>query len=586
MAAESAPNQLYYSQAAIDRFADNEFAIRQGILDRTAAAAAPRLERTITNLQGSPVSKQIITSPMFGAWQDRLIQARALIDTSDEANDEIKRRAFYIGNYQAAALHATRQKAKTSLWSHNGHIMIPEVGRVVLGGQADGFMHVYIDDGLTFDADAGEVHIAADQLAEPSEHWQPLRHIGPPDFRVALNDIDPNRDIFRYPVAERLSDKEHNRWHSVFCDAWDFLKTHDPYTAQLIRHTLTTIVPAPPEPLTHGKSMAAGAAFGVIGINEHSDPERLATHLIYGTRKHLAIALKNDRPDMFPAEGDPRTTTPVYPPSQEGHRVVMHLQEDAFLNIGLARFFAHALTAAQPELLEYAQLSFARWFVESQQNMDGLRAAHAANHSEELLTALEQELAALAPQYEHIPDSLKQLVATNVLDRATSWRLHNITPDARAVRYLREAWLREEPCPAIVVSGTLSQSIEAYTHLGQRTRYVLKESGIKGHREGDPPHIGAPTAGDIAFASGNIREARNYFTAAIRMQPQDPESWAGLALTFEHEASIAAQTLRRYPELAAAVYAAIGNPDIAPEAVAAWLADCTVTTAIDRNGRL
>jgi HEXXH motif-containing protein len=587
MGVESTAEQLYYSPEAIGRFANLEEVTRRRQLGHLRAVQLPGVAAAEEFIQanGDPV----IMGPLFGAWLDRTIQAQYLAQ-NEENDGETLRRVFYIGNYAAAAALATGQEKETMALLHHGHIMIPEVGRIAVAGRNDSFARIHIGDDITVVTDEKTIHIARADLAEPTPNWEPLRYIGPPDFRVALNDIDPNREIFRYPAADRLDDAEYNRWHAAFTGAWDFIQGHDPAAAAIVRASLTTIVPAPTEPLTHGKSMAAGAAFGVIGINEHRDPQRLASHIIYGTRKHIAIALRGELPGMYLPENHPLATKPVYPPSREGHGIAPHLLDDSFIDTGLAKFFAEVAATAHPSLQEYAQLSFARWFVGSEQNLRSLRASgYITPGNAGVAAALEREVAAMASRYEHVPEHIKQAITTSVLDRAGSWRLHNITPDTGAVQYLRDTWLRGEQCPPLSVRGELSSSIEAYTHIGQRTRYVLKESSIKDPQlfaallqgEHDPQRFGEPTPGDIAFASGNVRAAREYFAAAIQSRPSDPEAWAGFALTFEHDSSAAARVLLHVPELAAALYTAIGDSTISPEAVAAWATQGRVTTKID-----
>jgi|GEM_PF-3372019 len=588
MSIESNPEALYYSPGAVDRFAALEKTTRLRQLNHTRAIALPGVAAAAEFIQAS--GEQAVMTPLFGAWFDRLLAAQDFPETAANT-PEIVRRVFYIGNYALTGAFLAGQEREAWVQRHQGHIMVPEIGRVALAGPEDIFVHARVDDdGIHFISEDETVHIERDSVTEQTPNWQPLRYIGPPDFRVALNDIDPNRQIFRYPAADRLSDEEHAQWHTTFCDAWDFIQEHDPEAARIVRASLTTIVPAPGEPLTHGKSMAAGAAFGVIGINERRDPERLASHIIFGTRKHLAMALRGERPDIYAPDDDPLTTKPVYPPSREGHGIAPHLLDDSFINIGLARFFSGVAATAGPDIQEYAQLSFARWFVESQQNMRGLRdSGYVTNGNAAVVAALQNELADLADHYNRTPERLKRVIATNVFDRHISWRLHNITPHPQAVHYLRDVWLRGEPCPPLAVPGELSPSIAAYTHSGQRTRYVLKESSIKEpalfaallQGNHDPQRFGEPTPGDIAFASGDIREARTYFTAAVYQNARNPEAWAGFALTFEHDTSAAAAALRHAPELVAAVFAAIGDAGVQPEHVARWVANCRTVTAID-----
>ncbi|HVI69425.1 MAG TPA: hypothetical protein VM581_03110, partial [Magnetospirillaceae bacterium] len=382
--------------------------------------------------------------------------------------------------------------------------------------------------------------------------------------------------------SPRLTDAEYRQWATTFADAWSFLQDHDPHLANIVRAHLTTIVPAPSEPLTHSKTMAAGASLGVIGFNENRDPTRLLSQIAFGIRKDMALALRTEMPEIYPEEG---MHTPVYPPSREGYGIAAHLQDDTFINVGLARFYHSLLQSGDSKLRDYYELSFARWYTESRQNLDAWKqSGYGQDRNAWLPNSLGNELYALKHTFDSISEAVRQTVATNARDRHANWRLRTIIPDPQAIIYLRDVWTSGRDCPYITVPGTLNQSNEAYIHIGQRTRYVLAEVKVKepalfaGVTVGsyDPKLFGEPTPGDIAFANDNIAEARRYFTASIRQRGSNTDAWAGLALTFEHEHSPAAEVFTQQPELAAALYATIGDATIDPENIAAWLAPSRV----------
>lgn len=585
-------NELYYSHAAVMRFRQLEQNVRTTQLDNMPFGS-------IGNAQGEAAfrslsaSNALVMSPLFGAWLDRIIQAAHTSSIDPQARERlIFHRLNFIGNYAVAAALAGGEETEVRLRSTNNRVMIPEYGQATLQGADTDIVVANVTDGgitLTPLSAGVSVDIPHDMRRVEGPHWQPLRRIVADGFEVTLNDLDPNRDIFRYPPASRLTEEQFNQWAATFKDAWHFLQHHDPHLAEIMQASLTTIVPAPTEPFTRGKSMAAGAAFGVIGLNENRDPIRLASHLAFGMRKHMIMALRNERPDMYHSEDDPTSIRAVYPPSREGYGVAPYLQDDSFLNVGLAHFFRNLIVNADPALRPYGELSFTRWYTEAQQNLAALHASgYVRDANREVVAALDEEMAVLTPLFEAMPEFAKQAVATNTHDRLLSWRLHTILPDARAVRYLCDVWRRGGTCPSIVVPGSLSKSIDAYTHLGQRNRYVLTETRFRDPAlfrtvvsgQYDPNMFGALSAGDIAFARQEIRGARAHFREAIRLQPGSPEAWAGFALSFEHERSLAASVLTNQPEVVAAVYAAISDASVEPEVVAAWLAPCRMADVL------
>lgn len=573
------PEGVYHSVEAVERFWNLEREIRLRQLGNLPFAAVGNSPDTF---RGLSAVDDMVMSPLFGAWLDRVSQA-VYNPAGDptEAKRILMHRIDYIGNYAVAAALAGGQDMETYVRLAKEHIMIPEFGRAALNGVSGSWVRAEVADrGIMLILGKDTVSIHGDELHNPTDRWEPLRYIGPEDCKVPFNDIDPNRQIFRYPAASRQSNEAYAQWQTVFTDALHFLDDTDPYTAGIVRAGLRGIVPAPGEPLTHGKCMAAAAAFGVLGINENRDPIRLATHLVFGMRKHMIMALRGKRPDMYRSDDDPIAAQPVYPPSREGYGIAHHLLDDGFLNVGIARYFERLAGAADPLLRVYGELSFTRWYSESRQNLDALHASgYVYDGNREVVALLEAEMADLAACFERVPDAVKQTVAMHAHDRRISWRLHTVLPDRGAIARLRASWLSGAGCPGDIVPGSLSQSIEAYTHIGQRNRYVLSEVRIKEPDVFDTVAAGSydtelfavPTPGDIAFASGHIRKARAYFDAAIRHNPADIEAWAGFALTFTGETSAAARVLAGRPELAAAAYAAIGDTTAAPDTIAAWL---------------
>lgn len=574
------PEHSYYSEVAAKRFFDREREIRLRALGRVPFAAFGNFSH---QLIGSQAFDQMVMSPMFGAWLDGISAAVHSIPDQAEMEQTVMRRIDYIGNYAvAAALTSGEDVHNVGVRIGEGGIMIPEFGCAAIDGSVGVWASADVADGelIITSPDRQEMHVPSAGLTEQTAQWQPLRIMDAGDFTVALNDIDPNRHIYRYPVAARLSAEAYAQWCTTFRDAWDFLQNYDPHLADIVRSSLTTIVPAPAEPLTHGKSMVSGAAFGVIGINENRDPIRLASHLVYGARKYMCIALRDAEQDFHAPEADPAWRTPVYLPSREGRGEVPHLQDDSLLNIGLARFFKGLTHDTDPTLRAYGQLSFTRWYTEALQNLTALKqSGYVQVCNRELFALMQKELQALEPTFAGMPEQARQAIALNVHDRYISWRLHTVAVDLLAVTYLRNYWRNGCACPAAMVNCSLLDTIQAYVHIGQRTRYVLKEVQTKepalfaavARGSCDPSLFGTPTPGDIAFAQGNVRQARAYFDAAIRQQPANPEAWAGYALTYLCEQSTAAHVLQTNPELVAAVYAAIADPNVDPAALAAWL---------------
>lgn len=582
--------ELPNSEFAIQSLQDFEQQARRQLLGSVFPLKAGRFAN-------HPAGNQMIGSPLFGAFLDRIAQASEDYQTkgtADERQKVLDRMAF-LGNYVIAAALASGEIAAAKVWFENGQGMIPGYGLITLPGTDDLTIAQTTKEGgiLLRSPESGVTgQIFADELSGSTDTWEPLRRFEAADMTITVDDIDPNRNIFRYPPADRLTDEEYNRLSSVIGKALVFIKTNAPDTFRLVKAALTTIVPAPSEPYPLGKCMAAGAAFEALCIdNNTEDYERKAGQIVFGIGKAVLMAMRYKRtegdnlPDIHRDPDDPLTKKPVYPPSQEGFATPMHLLEGVLLGAFPLDYFGSLAVSTDDRIRAYGQLSFTRWYVEVQQNMQALEASgYTYEGNREIVAAIADQMEGFKTLFTSMPDWAKQVITTSRHDHRLSWRLQMLTPDDQALQRLCDAWSTHQTCPSVTIPVELSQKIDAYTHLGQRTRYVLAETRAKdpeifaalvagGH---DPALFGDPTAGDVALVLNNVHEAREYFREAIRQQLDSNEAWGGFALTFLHEQSPAAQVLLRQPELVRDFYAKLADPAIAPEAAAAWLAPASM----------
>lgn len=580
---------LYDSAETVQHFVAAESAAHRTYLKRFPFDNDLTIVRT--QFLQLPNTDTALQDPMFGAWVDDLSEAVQQLGPYPEIPEHLRQRIraaqYYLGNFALSAAIAGNYSLNTVTRGYDGYIMVPGVGRFAY---PDNLAYASTDTSgvVTLKSREGAVTtFDPHDTAQPG--WEPLRYVGPDDFRIPLNDIEPNRrHLFRYPVSERLSDDQYRQWHDAFMRSWDFIQEAEPHLARLMRAGLRTLVPAPTEPLTHGKSMVAGGTFGVISPNEIRDPIRFASQMTFGLRKNMLLALRLLHPDVHRDDSDPIMDKPVFAPSREGYARVPFLLDDSFIDTGWARFYDTIAQTCDARLLPYVQFSYLHWFNESRQNLDALEASgYITPQNRPLAQAMRTELTEVSARAETIPPHIKELFARFTTDKLVSWRLHNIIPEPNAITYLRDAWLRGEACPFITIANTLNQSTEAYTHIGERMRYVLTEISLKeptffaAVARGDVPHdvLGHPTPGDIHHAQGDIRAARAYYRSAIAAQESyHPEVWAGFALSFHADPHRGNRTFTEQPEVIAALHAAIGDARLEPERIAQWLAGRAVSS--------
>ncbi|HEX5199253.1 MAG TPA: FxsB family cyclophane-forming radical SAM/SPASM peptide maturase [Actinoplanes sp.] len=96
-----------------------------------------------------------------------------------------------------------------------------------------------------------------------------------------LDDTDPFRDVYGFPVAGALSDEEAAAWAAVLDDAWQVVATDAPEHLQALRTGVKAITPLQPAPDGTQRSATSRDAFGALGIAYTPDPHELAVLLVH-----------------------------------------------------------------------------------------------------------------------------------------------------------------------------------------------------------------------------------------------------------------------------------------------------------------
>ncbi|WP_338895388.1 FxsB family cyclophane-forming radical SAM/SPASM peptide maturase [Streptomyces sp. TG1A-60] len=128
--------------------------------------------------------------------------------------------------------------------------------------------------------------------------WQPLRHLSADGPAVALDDVDPSRDCYRYRPLSRLSEAGFRRWEAMFKEAWRLIRTEYPDYAQGIAAGLTTVTPLAPARSGHDVSATSRHAFGAVGIALPRTAEDLALLLIH-EYQHVKLGAMLDMFDLL-----------------------------------------------------------------------------------------------------------------------------------------------------------------------------------------------------------------------------------------------------------------------------------------------
>ncbi|MFE0423823.1 radical SAM/SPASM protein FxsBH, inactivated beta-hydroxylase extension form [Streptomyces sp. NPDC058953] len=199
----------------------------------------------------------------------------------------------------AAALVRDGSGPEVRVPCDDGTLRLPAVGDLTLG--ATGAVSVLPDgDGFLVTArDRPALRIPLDPAeAARVPGWRAVRTIGGRDGVPALrlDDLDPYRDCYDTPAADRLGDDAVAVWDRLLADAWPLLLRAAPRQAAEAAGCLGTLTPlaGPPAGRVPGPRTTAAAAepgYGGLGLPRPSSPEELAAGLLRGLRHGKLRAL-------------------------------------------------------------------------------------------------------------------------------------------------------------------------------------------------------------------------------------------------------------------------------------------------------
>ncbi|MFF8769615.1 FxsB family cyclophane-forming radical SAM/SPASM peptide maturase [Kitasatospora sp. NPDC015120] len=245
----------------------------------------------------------------------------------------------------AAAVRAGRGDT-VAVPVRDGVLHLPTLGRLVLGRGVREARVTGGRTGWTARTDDGT-------LAGPGDpRWQPVRRIGPAAGRVlALEDVDPQRAVHRWPVADRLGDAECAGWARDLRSAADLLDRDLPDHAAGLWAGLTTVTPLRPGPDGRDLSSAARQAFGAVGIARPRTAPALALLLVHEFQ-HVKLGAVLDRAELYD-----RTDTRLFEAFGLSPRPIGSLFQAVYAHLAVTAFWS----ARAERGTRAARTRFAHW---------------------------------------------------------------------------------------------------------------------------------------------------------------------------------------------------------------------------------
>ncbi|MDX2918801.1 MULTISPECIES: radical SAM/SPASM protein FxsBH, inactivated beta-hydroxylase extension form [Streptomyces] len=289
---------------------------------------------------GADALDTVLAHPYTRTW---LVDALADVDAGRGLTEPAAER---LAATVAAAAVRARLDLPVPVAYRDGSLHLPTLGTVLLGGPGKrGTAVVHSGDGgfLVRETQATPGtgrRIAPDEPEGP--HWLPVRVLRrAPAPAVLLDDLDPLRDCFDAPAADRLAAKDAEAWAHRIAEAWSLLADAVPDQAAEAARTLTTITP-----LATGAAAPGRHGPGALGTGPVTGADELALGLLSGFRRAKLRAL-GEVTDLYALDGtwDHRT------PWGSEHVPFSRLLAETFERAGLGLYDPRFLTGV-PEALD------------------------------------------------------------------------------------------------------------------------------------------------------------------------------------------------------------------------------------------
>ncbi|WP_405595911.1 FxsB family radical SAM/SPASM domain protein [Streptomyces sp. NBC_01410] len=202
-----------------------------------------------------------------------------------------------LAELAAASAMRARSEVTVVVPVSDGLLRLPGIGAVTLGHDS-GHAEVAMDvEGFSVRAAGRMLRIAWEEGVDGlTPYWQPVRLVELPGWTVALEDTDPLRDAYEWPVAQRLSAGEAKMWAEDLTEAWSLVQRQLPLYGPGLAAGLRAITPLHS---SDGGDVGAASreAFGAVGAVRPGSPDLLAL-LIIREFQQMKLGAVLDRHDL------------------------------------------------------------------------------------------------------------------------------------------------------------------------------------------------------------------------------------------------------------------------------------------------
>ncbi|MDQ7904335.1 HEXXH motif domain-containing protein [Phytohabitans sp. ZYX-F-186] len=486
--------------------------------------------------------ESVLAHPFFAAWATNRVRAAHPGAGGDPGR---------LFAYAATAAIRAGLDFELAVPVRGGALWLPGLGLATgLGAAPSATVRNRRREGVVIGGSEREVVVGrAFESAMPG--WLPLRiaraGIGDESIALMVEDLDPYRDLFQWPLAPRLSDEAVADFQRLLGDAWTIVTRDHPEHAIALRTGLRAVVPLVSTDPAAEVSAASRLACGSIGLAVPSDAETLAMLLIHEFQ-HMKLGALLDLVPLYRPGGAPRHRAPWRPDP----RPAGALLQGAFAHIGVTDYW-RLRRRRRPGAA--ADLEFGYWLAQTIEATDTLdRSGEMTDHGRRFVTGMARTLRGWR-ETEELPPGIRRAVDDMSRAGSVAWRLRNVRPAQDSVERVLEEW-RDQLAGhrAQAPSTEPSTSLPLLPGLARLVRQ--RTIGRSTERAGEPA---------VAYLRGDWPAATRRYQDSIAADPDDHENWVGLSLAagrLDPDTAVA-RALAARPELVRAAYRCLRGAGVA-----------------------
>lgn len=524
----------------------------------------------------SAACRAALAYPLVATWADKCLEGLLGVEEKP-APASVSLFNSIVG---VAAWRAGVEQFEIDVPVVDGYAALPGLGRAHLSGAMGPMAKLSCDGGrLAISCQKVAVEVPVD-VSHDAPNWQAVRrslftHQGA-TLDVAIDDVDALRvtdtSMNMSPRASRLEDLEFKDFTHDLEDAWRILVEDLPDHAESIAAGLQVIVPLEYTALQFTGFHRSGFGAILCTIGHRSRP------LAQGMIEEFQRMKLNSLQGLMTVHTASETNQSYYAPWSEAPISFQGLLEGYYSAPATARLWSaqSARTVGEENFQATVHSLQRRAWAEGQFGRL-LSAGELTPFGHAILDAVHPD--PLDPN--DLAPGSANLVRLMAIDHRLSFRVRNVVPDSDSIEGLASAWIAGMPVPtSVTINETLSVTNREIVR--RKVRRLLSELHLV-HPERYEEILAnehflsliVPEAkmADAHLAAGHYDTAIEMFESAIMDDPDDVESWTGLATAIAQSSRHGCATIGRFPEVVAALHTALLRRSFheSPLALANWL---------------